>query len=300
MKAHELKVVVSLHAKTSEYHQMEAKAAEKSAKEHSFNASVVYAEGDALVQQKQLLDLIQSAPSNRPDVIMVDPFGTGMVRVAQEAVKAGIGWVVLNRDVDYVPELRENTQVPVFAVTTNHLETGRIQARQVNALLPQGGMILYLQGAVGSPAAALRAQGMKEIKQASIELKTLNGNWMEETAYEAIGKWLQLPTYREGSVKVVVAQNDFMAMGARRAFMQVAHYAKHHAQSAVKFLGCDGLEACGLSWARKGWLKATVVCPPLAARAMDVLDGEVRQGMRAPAVTFTEPVSFPQITELKG
>jgi ABC-type sugar transport system substrate-binding protein len=190
--------------------------------------------------------------------------------------------------------LRRNTQLPIFSVTTNHLETGRIQARQLNALLPEGGTALHLQGAKGSPASLLRTQGTQEITQPNIRLITLNGNWNEEPAFHAVSKWLQFPTSRDSGVTVVVAQNDFMAMGARKAFEQDGH----SEWSSIQYLGCDGLKDYGLTWTRQGLLKATVVCPPLTARAMDILAAEVGQGMRAPALTLTEPLSLPAISEL--
>jgi ribose transport system substrate-binding protein len=294
MNARRLKVIVSLHAKTSHYHQFEALAAQDSSRSHGFEVEIIYADGDALIQSQQLLNRIQLPPVCRPNVIMLDPFGSGMVRVAQEAVAAGIGWVVLNREVDYMAELRRNTQLPIFSVTNNHLETGRIQARQLNALLPAGGMALYLLGTKGSPAYLLRTQGMQEIKQPNIRLIMLNGSWNEEPAFIAVSKWLQLPTSRDSGVSVVVAQNDFMAMGARKAFDQIGR----REWSTIKVLGCDGLKDYGLTWTRQGLLNATVVCPPLSARAMDILAGEVNQGLRAPALTLTEPISLPPVGEL--
>ena len=45
----------------------------------------------------------------------------------------------MNRDADYVTDLRRQHQVPVFAITSDHEEIGRIQGRQLGKLLPQGG-----------------------------------------------------------------------------------------------------------------------------------------------------------------
>jgi len=52
------------------------------------------------------------------------------------------GWIVLNREVAYVSELRGSSRAPMFAVTADHLETGRIQGRLLNALLPHGGTVV--------------------------------------------------------------------------------------------------------------------------------------------------------------
>src|SRR5260370_37034691 len=153
--------------------------------------------------------------------MMLEPVGTGMVRVAQEAAKAGIGWVVVNREVDYVPDLRRTARAPVFAVTTNHVETGRIQGRQLNALLPSGGFVLYLQGPTGHPVVESREQGMLETKSALIEIRSLQGQWQETVACECLASGMALPASRTLRSMVVAAQNEFMAMAARKAFSPI-------------------------------------------------------------------------------
>jgi len=47
----------------------------------------------------------------------------------------GIGWALLNREDDYLTELR-NTDKPAFCVTVYQEDVGRIQGRQFGALLP--------------------------------------------------------------------------------------------------------------------------------------------------------------------
>jgi len=61
-------------------------------------------------------------------------------------VAAGISWVVLNRDAEYISELRKAFRVPVLSITSNHEEIGRLQGQQLKALLPNGGSILHIQG----------------------------------------------------------------------------------------------------------------------------------------------------------
>ena len=68
--------------------------------------------------------------------------GPALPQVARAAVAAGIGWVVLNREIGYVKQLRQAFKVPVFTVASDNLEIGRIQGRQLAALLPNGGSVL--------------------------------------------------------------------------------------------------------------------------------------------------------------
>ena len=300
MNSKQLKIALSLTAEDSLYQQAEARAAKNAAQKHGFNLEVTYAQGDAIAQSDHLVNLIHAPADTRPDVIMLEPVGTGMVRVAREAARAGIGWIVLNREVDYVPELRGASRAPVFAVTTNHLETGRIQGRQLNALLPTGGSVIYLQGPSGHPVARAREKGMLETKSDSIRIRPLHGHWQESVAFQAVTSWMGLPTWQEFCPRVVAAQNDFMAKGARRAFEQFASRSKFQSASGVRYIGCDGMEEHGRRWVAEGLLDATIMCPSLTALALDVLAREVRSGAAAGPLILAEPVSFPDLAHLRS
>src|SRR5713226_9152437 len=264
MSSLRLRILLSLTAEDSIYQQAEAQAAKNAAGKHGFDVEPTYAKGDAIAQSDQLLRVIQSS-QNRPDVIMLEPVGTGMVRVAQEAAKAGIGWVVVNREVDYVSDLRRTARAPVFAVTTNHVETGRIQGNQLNALLPDGGFVLYLQGPTGHPVVESRQAGMLETKSPLIEIRSLQGQWQESVACDVVASWLQLPASQT---------------------------------PAVKYIGCDGLDEHGCRWVQSGSLDATVRCPSLTGIAMDLLAQELRHGVAPQPVTLADPVSYPPLERL--
>ena len=60
-----------------------------------------------------------------PDGIILEPVGgPALPQVARAAAAAGIGWVLLNRDVDYLHELRKAYAVPIFGITCDHEEIG--------------------------------------------------------------------------------------------------------------------------------------------------------------------------------
>jgi hypothetical protein len=73
----------------------------------------------------------QSVKDHRPDAILVEPVGTPMRQVAQAAVAAGMGWGILNREAEYIADFRRSSIVPVFAVTPDQEEVGRIQGQQL-------------------------------------------------------------------------------------------------------------------------------------------------------------------------
>src|SRR5260370_6534085 len=99
------------------------------------DVEILYAENDSIKQSQQILKFVQAEAKSRSDGIILEPVGgTGLPQVARAAV---IAWVVLNRELDYVRQLRQSFKVPVFGVTSDNLEIGRIQAQQLAALLPK-------------------------------------------------------------------------------------------------------------------------------------------------------------------
>ena len=98
----------------------------------------------------------------------------------------GIEWAVVNRDVDYLTELRVNGKVPTFCITIDQEGSRRIQARQIASLLPQGGMILYIQGSSGAFSAEQRTVGIERPRPANVQLRMLRGRFTEESGYHAV------------------------------------------------------------------------------------------------------------------
>ncbi len=122
--------VIALTTDDNDYQMEQAVAAENAARRLGVNIQIIYADNDAVLQSQQLLKIIQSSSNSHPDGIIFEPVGgTGHPQVAGAAAAAGIGWAVLNRDVDYLTALRKTYRVPLFAVTSDHVEVGRIQGR---------------------------------------------------------------------------------------------------------------------------------------------------------------------------
>ena len=126
-----LKVLASLTTHDNDYQREQAASVESTARKLGVDLQILYANNDAINQSQQLLKVIQGPADARPDVIMLEPVGTGLPQVAKAAVGVGMGWVVLNRDVDYFPELRKTAKLPVFGLSSDHTEVGRIQGTTV-------------------------------------------------------------------------------------------------------------------------------------------------------------------------
>jgi ribose transport system substrate-binding protein len=294
-----LRFIVSLITKDNDYQLEQAAAAQAAARKVGVDAQILYADNDAITQSTQLLKAIQSDAAMRPHAIIFEPVGgTAFPQVAQAAVSAKIGWAALNREADYIPKLRKTAQVPVFSISSDHKEIGRIQGRQFAALLPQGGCVLHIQGPSETSAARDRTEGMHMTVPHSVQIISLRGRWTEGSAQRAVESWLRLNTSNKTQVDVVGAQNDLMAIGARKTFEGVTNIADRERWLRLPFTGVDGLARTGQAWVRGGTLAATVVVPTNAGQAIFMLAEALKTGKDVAERTFTVPESFPAIEKL--
>jgi ribose transport system substrate-binding protein len=293
-----LSFLISLTNDENDYQQEQAAAAERAARRLGVDVKIVHADNDALAQSQQLLHFVQDSSVARPDAILFEPAGgTAFPQVARAAAAAGIAWVVLNHEADYILDLRRAFKVPLFAISSDHQEIGKIQGKQFAALLPNGGSILYIEGPPNSTAAKERTKGMNLTKPANIQVKSMRANWTEESAYRTVSSWLRLRTSQESHIDLVGAQDDSMAMGARKSFSELppterARWLK------IPFTGCDGMPKTGQAWVRNGTLAATIFIRPNTDLAMEMLVDALQKGTPLPEQKMTDPESVPSLEDL--
>jgi ribose transport system substrate-binding protein len=290
-----LNVVVALTTRENDYQAEQAVAVTDTAARLGVNLQIIYADNDAVNQTQHLIKIIQD-PAQHPTAILVEPVGTGMPQVAKAAVAAGIGWGIINSDPDYIADLRRGGEVPVFSVSTDQSEVGRIQGQQLSVLVPEGN-VLYIEGPFNSTATQQRTKGMLSTKPAAVVLKTLKGDWTERSAHNAAKSWLSLGSSRDLQIRGVICQNDAMAMGARKAVVDLTEKDRERWLS-IPFTGCDGVTKTGQDWVRRGLLKATIITAPAAGTALELLAKAVNTGSMPPDRTLIPPKSFPTIAEL--
>jgi ABC-type sugar transport system substrate-binding protein len=294
-----LRFIVSLITKENDYQVEQAAAAQAAAKKLGVDVQILYADNDAITQSTQLLKAIQAQEAMRPHAIVFEPVGgTAFPQVAHAAVSAKIGWAALNREADYIPQMRKTAKAPVFCLSSDHKEIGRIQGRQFTALLPNGGGVLYIQGPSETSAARDRTAGMEMTVPKNVQIVSLRARWTEESAQRAVESWLRLNTSNKTQIDVVGAQNDLMAMGARKAFEGVSNIADREKWLKVSFTGIDGLAKTGLTWVRNGTLAATIMVPTNAGQAISMLVEALQTGRDVPERSFTVAESFPPIEKL--
>jgi ABC-type sugar transport system substrate-binding protein len=286
------RIALLLLTEEQEFQRLQAADAAAAAARAGLDLEVFYARNNTMVQVEQLYRLTHAPQGARPAAIIIHSVdGEGLPRVARDAVKAGIGWVVLNREVAYIESLRaEYPRLPIAIVTTDQPGIGRIQGKQIRELLPDGGGILYIQGPSDTSAARQRLQGMEEaIAGGKIAVQSLSGDWTEKSGEDAVSFWFRFSTSRDVQIGLVAAQNDAMAIGARKAIA-----AKRPDWLRVPFIGCDGLPEGGQRLVSSRELAATVIVQSNAGPAVDLIAAHLN-GKSAPARVVLPPRPHPDV-----
>jgi ribose transport system substrate-binding protein len=291
-----LSILLSLVTTDNDYQREQASVAQTAANQAGIELRVIYAGGDAITQTKQLLAAVQAPAAERPAAIVVEPAGTSMPHVAKAAVQQRIGWVVVNRAAEYVSELRTHSTVPVAGIAVDNVEVGRIQGRQFAALLPTGGTVLYLEGP-STDVSKQRHGGTLETLPHNIDLQSARGRWTAESGAQA----LQIRLGLRGTKlpDLVGSQNDDMAMGARKAVEALPPGEQRDQWLAIPYTGVDGVPSTGQAWVQQHLLAATIVTPPLAGLAVELLAKALLSGQSMPERTMVQPVSYPPVAELR-
>ncbi len=162
------------------------------------------------------------------------------------------------------------------------------------ALIPNGGRVLQLVGPSTDSVSQQRSIGMSEAKPESVQLLVMQGNWTWGSGYKAVSSWWNLPTSRQQPIVAVVAQNDAMAFGARKALQELGD----DRLSNIPIIGCDGLPECGQAWVQRGLLNATVVVWVLAGLAVEMLLRAIIEKENVLEHTVIAPKSYPNLESL--
>ena len=292
------KCVLAIPGDTMYLHAQTA-AAKATADLLGVELQVVSAEMDAVGQGQQVLKFVQAPTELRPDGILLEPVSAaGLPRVAEAAVAAGIAWVVSNAQVEYLGELRKKAKAPVFLVSQDHLEVGRIQARQVGALLPEGGPVLYLRGPGMSSVASRRYEGLQSAKPKNVEVKSLKVQGSTaENAYNAVCSWLSLSMARPEATQLIVSQNADFIFGARKAFETNTAEPERSKWLALPGAGV-GVSSQIKPLVDQGVLCAAVLTSVTMDRALEMLVQAMKTGTQPPEYTFVGAYSYPSVEEL--
>jgi ABC-type sugar transport system substrate-binding protein len=308
------RIALFLRRKDDDYQELLHEQCVASARAHNFEVRVFWADDDVAVQVRQIEQCVGERDGLRPTVLLVHPVReVALVSTAHSAARAGIGWVLLNRWSDALMDLRQEfPRLPIFSVSPDQHEVGRIQGSQFRSLLPQGGEVVYIRGPMGTSTASRRLEGVQDALQPGaidslgegagvpsarrpVRIYVVNSDWTRSGGEEAMREWMQV--FHGGPYPrfVVGAQNDAMALGARSAFEAATHTAP---PGEIRFTGCDGSPAVGQRMVGEGKLTATIVIPATTGRAVNEVASMVGGGPRPLADIALGVTSFPELSEL--
>jgi ABC-type sugar transport system substrate-binding protein len=292
-----LRIVVSVPGDTL-YLRAQTAAAQATVDRLDAGLEVLIAQMDSVAQGQQLLKVVQSRAESRPDAIIMEPVSAaGLPRVAEAAVAAGIAWVVSNAQVDYIAALRKKAKAPVFQISQDHMEVGQLQGKQVGAILPGGGSVLYLRGPAMSWWASKRFEGMERTRPRNVEVRSLKVlASTADGACGAVSSWLDLTKQRPEGTQLIVSQNTDFLTGAKKAFEAIS------GPDRAKWLALPrtgvGVVERSRPLVDQGVLSASVVTSLTMDRAVEMLARAIKDGSQPLENTFVEAYSYPSVEDL--
>lgn len=207
---------------------------------------------------------IDSLVATGIDLLIVAPNQVATISPAiDRAYDRGLPVIVFER--------KTNSQKYSAFISADNYEMGRTMGEHIAQQLAGHGRVLEVMGLRGSSPAIDRHKGFSDALASypGIQLvATLQGDWTEESGYEAVKRFL--PT-SAGTIDFVFGQNDRMAMGARRAIQEAN-------VTLPRFCGIDGLPGKdgGIQLVQDSILDATYIYPThgdqLLQLAIDILE----------------------------
>ncbi len=216
--------------------------------------------------QRQI-EQIDSLVASGIDLLIVAPNQVSTISPAiDRAYDKGIPVIVFER--------KTNSKKYTAFMGADNYEMGRLMGEYIANRLKGRGRVLEVIGLKGSSPAIDRDRGFREAigKHPQIELvATLQGDWTEQSGYHAV------KSYKDdlSDIDFVFGQNDRMALGARKVFME-----RYPERQLPLFCGIDGLtgEGGGIACVRDSILDASYIYPThgdeLLQLAEDILDGK--------------------------
>ncbi len=200
------------------------------------------------------------------DLLVVSPNrADSLTPAVSKAFDAGIPVIVADRKVT-------GDKYTAF-VGGDNLEVGKLQGEYLQRVLPQGGKVLEVMGLIGSTPQELRHQGLVESLSDvgnRYQFVQCMGAWKRDKGEAEVQKVLA----QHPDIKVILAQNDQMAIGASRALQSA------RLDHKVFIMGVDGLTGTdnGIEAIRNGTIdvSATYITGGdlIVQTAMKILRGE--------------------------
>lgn len=217
---------------------------------------------------------IDSLVATGIDLLIVAPNQVQTISPAiDRAYDKGIPVIVFER--------KTNSQKYTAFISADNYEMGHVMGEYIASQLDGKGRVMEIMGLKGSSPAIERHNGFADALKnyPGIDIvATLQGDWTEESAVKATKQWLskEQTANSQKPIDFVFAQNDRMAMGARKVLLS----SSYPYSSSPQFCGIDGLpgEDGGIRLVRDSILDASYIYPThgdkIIELAVDILDGK--------------------------
>jgi ribose transport system substrate-binding protein len=230
------------------------------------------------------------------DAVVTEPANNATMDLVINELRGKTGCIILSA---WGPSVEAAAKtwgdgLPFGSVGTDHLKVGELQGRQVRALLPQGGRVLYVAGPLRSSAAQQRLEGLKAQLGGGVRVEEISaGQWTESDGIVAFNDWYRVAKSGDPVVPVVAAGNDELAIGARRACEALPNATHREALLRSRFLGVDACPTFGQKLVADELLHASVLTPANTGLALALLHRFWNQGAAVPLRSFTEARPWP-------
>jgi ABC-type sugar transport system substrate-binding protein len=291
-----LNISLCLPDEKNDYQQILVRDATGAANEAGLDIQVHFSESQILRQIEQIYNCIQNKSVPNTKAIIVMPVRDNKLDlVARDAVKSGIGWICISRRMSCLEQLKqEYPEVPISFIGPNQYQIGQIQGKQIRAMLPKGGRVMYVHGTAMTYSTRERLKGMEdEIKGVGIEVDLLDGDWKEEVAEATVSRWIRMRRISQLKIDMIACQNDVMAIGAKRAIDTLQRELDLPELTAIPVVGVDGTPNVGVKLVDEGKLTATIVVPSSGAIAVNFIARYLKTNEPVPAQALLEPLSYP-------
>jgi ABC-type sugar transport system substrate-binding protein len=270
--------------------------AESAAQALKTSLHVDFAAGVSSKQREQIFTMIRQTPP--PAGVIVEPVeDAGLRFVAAEALRKGIAWALVNRRSPWVAEVARETRGMAFCITADQEGIGRTQGSQYRSLLARGGTVLHITGPSLSQTTQERFAGMEATRGASISIIQTSGDWTEQSGYSVVRNRLET-TRGYVPFHLIGAQNDDMAMGGRKAASEMAEILGEPKLRDIPAMGVDGMPEYGIRLVDEKTLAATVIMPPTAGKALELIVTALSGGAPPPPVTMVPVTSYPELNRI--
>jgi ribose transport system substrate-binding protein len=296
-------VSLCLPDEKNDYQQMIVKEALERANMAGLEVNVYFSDNQILRQIEQIYSCIHDKSLPNTKALIVMPVRDNKLDlVARDVIRSGVGWICLSRRMVCLEQLKQEfPQIPISFVGPDQYQIGQIQGRQIKALLPNGGRVMYLHGTAMTYSTRERLKGVEDvIKGENIEVDLLDGDWKEDVAEETVGRWVRMRRATGVKFDIIASQNDIMAIGAKRALKTLASELDMPELHYVPLIGVDGTPNLGQRLVDAGELTATITVPSSGGVVVNQIVRYMRNNEPLPLQELLNPVSYPEEAKLKA